>query len=77
MSKYGYVLCAHCGIDVAATATGKAARHGFIRVKRGGYRVYMPHLASGHDHHPCAGSGQPGRNWWKPDLTPTQTIPNS
>lgn len=66
MGKYGTVICAHCGFDVCATKTGKAVRHGFIRVKRGGYRVNMPQLASGYDHHPCAGSGKLGEKWDRP-----------
>lgn len=62
--KYGWGLCSRCGADCGATKNGLAARHGFLRVPRGFRRTNLPQLASGHDHHGCAGSGKALRNWF-------------
>lgn len=65
VKRYGWGDCSRCGMDVRTTKHGKAARHGFIRIKKGFVRKIDPTLASGHDHHACPGSGKPVDNWYK------------
>ena len=45
--RYGWGNCLHCGLMTAATKTGLAVRHGFIRIKKGYVRTHMRYLASG------------------------------
>ena len=59
----GYGLCQHCGRDVIPTKDGRAIRHGYIRVRQGYKRTFLPDLLGGRDHHPCPGSGKPVKNW--------------
>lgn len=67
MAKFGWGICKDCGSDVCATKSGLAVRHGFIRVRRGYIRPYIPNAKSGRDNFPCPGSGKPLKNWFNPN----------
>lgn len=63
-NRYGWGRCPHCGRDIGATKTGKAIRHGFIRIKKGYKRRILRNCEGGHDYYPCEGSGKPLRDWY-------------
>jgi hypothetical protein len=65
--RYGWGSCSHCSSYVGATKNGKAVRHGFIRVRRGYWRLNLSWLKSGQDHNPCEGSGEPLNDWHRQD----------